>query len=104
MNLKLLTDRLLLKTVYGPVSREITNLDTDSRNIRPGGLFICIPGYQVDGHDYAENAIHNGAAAIVAQRPIAVHPGVTVILVPDTRRVLPILANAFTAIRLANCV
>lgn len=95
MNLKLLTDRLLLKTVYGPVSREITNLDTDSRNIRPGGLFICIPGYQVDGHDYAENALHNGAAAIVAQRPIAVHPGVTVILVPDTRRVLPILANAF---------
>lgn len=96
MNLKLLTDRLLLKTVYGSVAREITNLDTDSRNIRPGGLFICIPGYQVDGHDYAENAIHNGAVAIVAERPIKpVRSGVTVIVVPETRRVLPILANAF---------
>lgn len=78
---------------------DITNLDTDSREIRPGGLFVCVPGFHVDGHDYARQAIRNGAVAIVAERESLGLPGnVTHITVPDTRRILPILANAFLEI------
>lgn len=53
MILKSLTERLILKTITGSTSVDITNLDTDSREIRPGGLFVCVPGFHVDGHDYA---------------------------------------------------
>ncbi|WP_339265946.1 Mur ligase domain-containing protein [Paenibacillus sp. FSL K6-1330] len=96
MILKSLTDQLILKTITGSTSVDITNLDTDSREIRPGGLFVCVPGFHVDGHDYARHAISNGAVAIVAERELPVLPGnVTRITVPDTRRILPILANAF---------
>ena len=68
MILKSLTERLILKTITGDTSVDITNLDTDSREIRPGGLFVCVPGFHVDGHDYARQAIRNGAVAIVAER------------------------------------
>lgn len=96
MILKSLTERLILKTITGSTSVDITNLDTDSREIRPGGLFVCVPGFHVDGHDYARQAIRNGAVAIVAERELPGLPGnVTHITVPDTRRILPILANAF---------
>lgn len=96
MNLKSLTERLILKTITGSTSVDITNIETDSRKIRPGGLFICVPGFHVDGHDYAMNAIQNGAVAIVAERELPLLPGsITFIKVPDTRRILPILANVF---------
>ncbi|HAG00625.1 UDP-N-acetylmuramoyl-L-alanyl-D-glutamate--2,6-diaminopimelate ligase [Paenibacillus lactis] len=96
MNLKSLTDGLILKTITGTTSLEITNLDTDSRNIKPGGLFICVPGFRVDGHDYARDAVTNGAVAVVAEQDLPDLPAdVTCIKVPDVRRALPILANAF---------
>ncbi|ANA82919.1 MULTISPECIES: UDP-N-acetylmuramoyl-L-alanyl-D-glutamate--2,6-diaminopimelate ligase [Paenibacillus] len=96
MNLKSLTERLILKTITGSAAVEITNLDTDSRAIRPGGLFVCVPGFNVDGHDYIEHAIQNGAVAIMAEKELPELPGnITRITVPDTRRVLPILANSF---------
>ncbi|KOR89816.1 UDP-N-acetylmuramoyl-L-alanyl-D-glutamate--2,6-diaminopimelate ligase [Paenibacillus solani] len=96
MNLKLLTERLILKTITGSTSVDITNIETDSRAIRPSGLFVCLPGFRVDGHDYARNAIQNGAVAIVAERELPLLPGsITLIVVPDTRRILPILANVF---------
>lgn len=99
MNLKSLTDGLILKTITGSTSLEITNLDTDSRNIKPGGLFICVPGFRVDGHDYARDAVTNGAVAVVAEQDLPDLPAdVTFIKVPDVRRALPILANAFLAI------
>lgn len=96
MNLKSLTERLILKTITGSTTVDITNLDTDSRAIRPGGLFVCVPGFNVDGHDYIEHAIQNGAVAIVAEKELPRLPGnITLITVPDTRRVLPLLANSF---------
>lgn len=47
-------------------------VEFDSRNVTPGGLFLCIPGARVDGHDYAATAIAAGAVAVVASRPVDV--------------------------------
>jgi UDP-N-acetylmuramoyl-L-alanyl-D-glutamate--2,6-diaminopimelate ligase len=44
----------------------------DSRDVRPGSLFVAIAGLHVDGHDYAEAAIERGAAALLVERPIDV--------------------------------
>lgn len=73
---------------------EITDMQQDSRLVTPGTLFICIDGYTVDGHDYVEKAIANGAVAILAEKPVEVTT-VPVIYVEDTNRAMAILAGAF---------
>ncbi len=39
----------------------------DSRKVKPGDLFFCIPGENFDGHDFAETAAKAGAVAVVAE-------------------------------------
>lgn len=51
---------------------QIKQVEMDSRNVIPGSLFICIKGYTVDGHDFAQKAIDQGAAAIIAERSLDV--------------------------------
>ena len=41
----------------------------DSRAVVPGGLFVAVVGEHVDGHSYAESAVHAGAAAVLGSRP-----------------------------------
>ncbi|WP_404459178.1 UDP-N-acetylmuramoyl-L-alanyl-D-glutamate--2,6-diaminopimelate ligase [Oceanobacillus kapialis] len=71
----------------------IASVDMDSRKVIPNSLFVCISGYTQDGHDYVEQAVANGASAIVAERPIKAN--VPVIVVSDTARVLAMLAVRF---------
>lgn len=40
-------------------------IETDSRKVKPGDTFVAIKGYTVDGHDYIEKAIENGATTII---------------------------------------
>src|SRR3990172_12920025 len=44
---------------------QVSGISIDSRAIRPGYLFVAMKGGSVDGHDYIQKAIDNGAAAIV---------------------------------------
>lgn len=43
----------------------LKNVETDSRLVKSGDLFVALKGERVDGHDYAVNAIHNGAGALL---------------------------------------
>ena len=52
-------------------------VEFDSRKITPGSLFLALPGARVDGHDFAVTAIAQGAAAVLAARPVGV-PAVVV--------------------------
>ncbi|GAB2966733.1 UDP-N-acetylmuramoyl-tripeptide--D-alanyl-D-alanine ligase [Streptomyces pseudoechinosporeus] len=49
----------------------------DSREARPGALFIALSGNTADGHDYAHAAVKNGAVAALTTRPVGV-PAVVV--------------------------
>ncbi len=49
---------------------EITGIAYDSRQVTPGCLFVCIKGFATDGHKYINNAIENGAAALLVQDAI----------------------------------
>lgn len=71
----------------------IEHLHIDSRDVCAGSLFICLPGFSVDGHDFVDDAVHNGAVAIIAERPL--EADVPIILVPDTRRALAWLSDKF---------
>jgi UDP-N-acetylmuramoyl-L-alanyl-D-glutamate--2,6-diaminopimelate ligase len=42
----------------------ITGLTMNSREVKPGMLFVAIRGTHTDGHNYIEQAIQNGAVAI----------------------------------------
>jgi len=59
--------RVSLQSVQGNLNTEVTALYTDSRKVTSGSAFIALRGTQVDGHDYIEQALKNGAALIVAE-------------------------------------
>ena len=44
---------------------------TDSRAVRPGQLFVALKGEHFDGHDYAEQALEQGAAGVVLEKNTA---------------------------------
>ena len=73
-------------TVTGPVV-------IDSREAAPGALFAALAGERVDGHDYAAAAAAQGAAAILAARPLP-EAGAPVITVSDVTLALGLLARA----------
>jgi UDP-N-acetylmuramoyl-tripeptide--D-alanyl-D-alanine ligase len=67
----------------------LSGVAVDSRRVRPGDLFVAIPGARVDGHDFARQAAAAGARAILAERtPAGLPSGFPVVLVADTRRAL----------------
>lgn len=74
---------------------EITSIENDNRKVKKGSLFICIKGYTVDGHDFAASAEKNGAVAVLAERELPL--SIPVIIVKDTKRALPVLADYFYA-------
>ena len=50
---------------------EISGIAIDSRAVKPGYLFVAMQGGSVDGHDYIQKAIENGAAAIIGDRELS---------------------------------
>ena len=60
--------------------------ETNSKLIKPGQIFVAIVGNTVDGHDYIHEAIKNGAAKIIAQKPIKVD--IPYEIVPSTEEYL----------------
>jgi UDP-N-acetylmuramoyl-L-alanyl-D-glutamate--2,6-diaminopimelate ligase/murE/murF fusion protein len=72
---------------------DITSVHYDSRRMKPGGLFVAIPGFAADGHDYIHEAVNRGAVAVVAQKQV-VCAAVT-IAVENTRKALAGLAARF---------
>ena len=52
---------------------EINGLSTNTKTLKKGDLFICIKGASVDRHDYIDEAIKNGAAALVTAKDVEVN-------------------------------
>jgi UDP-N-acetylmuramoyl-L-alanyl-D-glutamate--2,6-diaminopimelate ligase len=63
---------------------DVRGVTHDSRAVRPGMLFVAVPGSRVDGHDFVAAAIEAGAAGAIVERPV---PGVAAPqVVVDTAR------------------
>ena len=74
---------------------EIGDLAYDARAAGPGSLFFCVPGSRADGHDFAAEAVANGAEALVVERPLDLD--VPQLVVPDARRAMAVVADEFFA-------
>jgi UDP-N-acetylmuramoyl-tripeptide--D-alanyl-D-alanine ligase len=68
----------------------VTGAAADSREVKPGDLFVALPGDRVDGHDHVSAAFDAGAAAALVSREGSRGPAV---VVPDTGRGLLDLAR-----------
>ncbi len=94
MDLASLLRALPAYTLANPREVEITSIANDSRRVTPGAHFVAYPGVRVDGMRYIPDALARGAAAIVAQLPIADYP-LPIIVVPDARAALAQLCAAW---------
>lgn len=74
-------------------SLTLNGVATDSRLVQPGQLFVALKGERYDGHQFVEEAIAKGAAAVLIQERIP-HIDVPQLIVPDTLAALAQLASA----------
>ena len=72
---------------------EIAGLAYDSRAVRGGELFFCVSGFKRDGHEFAPQAVAQGAAALVVERPLGL--GVPEVLVRSVRAAMAPIAARF---------
>jgi UDP-N-acetylmuramoyl-L-alanyl-D-glutamate--2,6-diaminopimelate ligase len=93
LKLQQLVKSLHLLTPYNGPDVEITSIENDNRKVKKGSLFICLKGYTVDGHDFADSAVKNGAVAVISERSLPLE--VPVIIVKDAFRSMAVLADAF---------
>src|SRR3984957_3246592 len=76
----------------------IAGVSADSRGVKPGFLFVAVPGTKTDGSAFIPQAIAAGAVAVMAERPPAqLAEGIALVLVPDVRRALALAAAKFFA-------
>ena len=61
---------VVFRTVTGHTIPIVGGISTDSRECRSGDLYIAICGEKVDGHDFIDNAVENGAKVVLAQEHI----------------------------------
>ncbi len=97
MKLEFLTQVLGLSCPSEQGSREITAITSDSRRVTQNALFVCICGLHRDGHDCIPEAIANGAACILTERPVSREGREDVIFLQceSTRRAEALLWNAW---------
>lgn len=68
MKLSQLIDGIEIEKIYNEADVEITGVHYNSKEIKPGNLFVAIAGFVTDGHKYIPSAVANGAVAVVAQK------------------------------------
>lgn len=91
---QLIKDCQPVQTV-GEEGREVKSVQIDSRKVQPGDLFVALRGTQVDGHEYIEKAIGQGATAVACESlPQHVSEDVTYLVYPDTELAVGPLATA----------
>ena len=90
-----LTAMLPEAAVTGSTDTRIDSVEHDSRKVKAGTLFACIPGAHVDGHAFIGQAAASGAAAVLVEREVETPAGLTVIRVPNVRNALQQLVPYF---------
>jgi len=92
-------DRIV--AVHGGLDVEVARVVTDSRQVAPGDVFVCLPGYRSEGgetradrHEFIPEALQRGATALVIERDLTPPPGVTTVRVADAWATVAAMAAA----------
>ncbi len=86
--------------VKGDLELEIKGIQSNSKEVKSGYLFIAIKGFATDGHQYIDSAIKKGAIAVMVEegcnlKALAIPEGITIIMAKDTRKALAICSSNF---------
>jgi len=95
MKLKYLLEATTTLEVKGLVNVEIAGIAYDSRQVKPGWLFVAVGGHEVDGADFVPQALANGAVAVVSEGVMDVGARIAHLQVKSARRALAEIATAY---------
>lgn len=98
MRLTSLLSEIKVNSIKGEKEREVKGICYDSRKADKDFAFVCIVGYETDGHKYIESAVSKGASVVVVQAGSdipEIPENVTVVTAEDTRIALAGMASAF---------
>ena len=90
-----LLKELEYEVLSGSVDINVNDLVYNTAKVTKECLFVCIKGMAFDSHEAAAKAAGAGAVVIVAERPVEVPEGITVVLVKDTRYALALISAAY---------
>lgn len=100
MRLENLLDGIQNYKVKGNLDLNIENIESNSKKVTKDTLFVAIRGYDFDGHKFVEEAISNGAIAVMLDmnadlKGLKIPENVTIIIAEDTRIGLAVTACNF---------
>lgn len=96
MKLEEIIKGIAVNEISGDAAKEISGINTDSRLVEPGHVFVAVKGTQTDGHTYIGKAIEKGAIAVVCETlPESLDETVTYVRTTDTEDAAGKLATAF---------
>ncbi len=100
MNLKNILNGIPDLKAKGELDREIEGIENNSKNVKEGFMFVAIKGFTVDGHDFIEDAIKDGAVAVAVEESFDwkkhnLPENVTLIVCKNTREFLALSACNF---------
>ena len=100
MNLKSILNGIEGLKAKGNLDKEILGIESNSKKIEKGYMFVAIKGFSVDGHEFVNQAIENGATTIVVEedcdlKKINISEDITLIVSKNTREFLAESANNF---------
>ncbi len=82
--------------------KKLKGLNTIQKRVQPGDLFICLTGEHVDGHEYAEEALANGAIACVVEIRLSIEA--PQIVVPSTEEMIAKISSELLLILPENLI
>jgi UDP-N-acetylmuramoyl-L-alanyl-D-glutamate--2,6-diaminopimelate ligase len=86
---------LKVKSVKGPLNKDVKGIAYDSRLIKNGYIFVAFKGFKTDGHSYIDDAIQRGCVGVVAEKTCDVKNDTPLIEVDDSRKALAFLSEEF---------
>lgn len=95
MKLDELIEHLDYKDLINFKNVDITGISYNSKTTKQGDIFVCLTGEYTDGHEYAKNALENGAIALLVERQVENAVRIPQIVVSSTRHKIADIADRF---------
>ena len=88
--------KVTINAVVGSTDVYVRNIHFNSRSIGVNDMFVAIKGSAVDGHDYIENAVQQGALVVVCEfLPKVLKEGISYVVVENSSKALAIIASNY---------
>ncbi|GAB4227541.1 MAG: UDP-N-acetylmuramoyl-tripeptide--D-alanyl-D-alanine ligase [Stanieria sp.] len=82
-----------IKLAADELNKSTTGITTDTRNLKPGEIFVALSGENFDGHNFASVAVEKGAIALILSRALSLVTDIPQLIVPDTLVAYQQIAN-----------